>query len=163
MKDKAETFSESSELNSEGQMVKRPALSSFYKLWLNYLTFINNLFDMPQFPLRCSTKVSVETLRNNIRICKPIHSLNGHSLVSTGISSFLCFSSQEAYCQYLSCMIYISQVLKDDAWDKGVSYFIFIFSLPKGWYLRLECVRSQGSLGLGYNDYNEFWNRIPSL
>ncbi|XP_067053193.1 VPS9 domain-containing protein 1-like isoform X1 [Acropora muricata] len=28
--------------------------------------------------------------------------------------------AKEAYCQYLSCMIYISQVLKDDAWDKDL-------------------------------------------
>ncbi|XP_058971335.2 VPS9 domain-containing protein 1-like [Pocillopora verrucosa] len=27
---------------------------------------------------------------------------------------------KEAYCQYLSCIIYISQVLKDDAWDKDL-------------------------------------------
>ncbi|XP_068684680.1 VPS9 domain-containing protein 1-like isoform X1 [Montipora foliosa] len=28
--------------------------------------------------------------------------------------------TKEAYCQYLSCVIYISQVLKDDAWDKDL-------------------------------------------
>ncbi|KAL9975170.1 hypothetical protein ACROYT_G012297 [Oculina patagonica] len=28
--------------------------------------------------------------------------------------------TKEAYCQYLSCIIYISQVLKDDAWDKDL-------------------------------------------
>ncbi|XP_031552470.1 VPS9 domain-containing protein 1-like [Actinia tenebrosa] len=28
--------------------------------------------------------------------------------------------SKEAYCQYLSCCIYISQILKDNAWDKDL-------------------------------------------
>lgn len=60
-----------------------------------------------------------DAIRLDSQNCKKVIKILSSKCLRSILFSFIILFLKEAYCQYLSCCVYISQILKDDTWDKG--------------------------------------------